>query len=280
MGRESKFLLSLLGLLAGIFVTALALRLLIPRPPEGTGPDIHTITFNPFSETVSPPDLTPRPENNSPQQERIVSDVEQKQPRFPNIEASFEPSYVQTQTDELPLPAIKLDTPPTLEPVNKTLSPDVLSPDVQAPDVQAPDVQAPDVQAPDAERFPNVEYQNAPPWQTEEAIPPVPQAPTKPVDSVNSQLPPQPPPIANPLPQRSTIKPIKKLSPGMLYDVQEGDSWWQLAESAYGDGRYYRSLFAWNKTLQPRVSLSPGTTLEIPQMNQLQLAWPRLIPPK
>ena len=66
----------------------------------------------------------------------------------------------------------------------------------------------------------------------------------------------------------------------MLYDVQEGDSWWQLAEAAYGDGRYYRSLFAWNKTLQPRVSLSPGTTLEIPQTNQLQLAWPKLIPAK
>ena len=275
MGRESKFLLSLLGLLAGIFVTALALRLLIPRPPEGTGPDIHTMTFNPFSETVSPPDLTPRPENNSPQQERTVSDVEQKQPRFPNIEASFEPSYVQTQTNELPLPAIKLDTPPALEPVNKTLSPDV-----QAPDVQAPDVQAPDVQAPDAEKFPNVEHQNAAPWQTEEAIQPFPEASTKSVDSVNSQLPLQPPPIANSLPQRSITKPIKKLSPGMLYDVQEGDSWWQLAESAYGDGRYYRSLFAWNKTLQPRVSLSPGTTLEIPQMNQLQLAWPRLIPSK
>ena len=275
MGRESKFLLSLLGLLAGIFVTALALRLLIPRPPEGTGPDIHTMTFNPFSETVSPPDLTPRPENNSPQQETIVSDVEQKQQQFPNIEASFEPSYVQTQTNELPLPAIKLDTPPTLEPVNKTLSPDV-----QAPDVQAPDVQAPDVQAPDAKKFPNVEHQNAAPWQTEEAIQPFPEASTKSVDSVNSQLPLQPPPIANSLPQRSTTKPIKKLSPGMLYDVQEGDSWWQLAESAYGDGRYYRSLFAWNKTLQPRVSLSPGTTLEIPQMNQLQLAWPRLIPSK
>ena len=65
--------------------------------------------------------------------------MEQKQQQFPNIEASFEPSYVQTQTNELPLPAIKLDTPPTLEPVNKTLSPDVQAPDVQAPDVQAPD---------------------------------------------------------------------------------------------------------------------------------------------
>ena len=91
-------------------------------------------------------------------------------------------------------------------------------------------------------------------------------------------MPPQPLPIPNSPLQTSTTKTKKQLSPGMSYDVQEGDSWWQLAESAYGDGRYYRSLFAWNKTLQPRVSLSPGTTLEIPQANQLQLAWPRLIP--
>ncbi len=258
MGRESKFLLSLLGLLAGIFVTALALRLLIPRPPEGTGPDIHTITFNPFSETVSPPELTPRPENNSPQQETIVSNLEQKQPRFPNIEASFEPSYVQTQTNELPLPAIKLNTAPTLKPVNKPLPPDA--------------------QDPDADKFPNVEHQTAAPWHTEEAVQPVPEVSTKSVVSVNSQVAPQPLPSANSLPQTSATKPPKTLSPGMLYDVQEGDSWWQLAESAYGDGRYYRSLFAWNKTLHPRVSLSPGTVLEIPQMNQLQLAWPRLIP--
>ena len=92
MGRESKFLLSLLGLLAGIFVTALALRLLIPRPPEGAGPDIHTVTFNPFAETVPPPDLTPSPEKKTPWPS---SDTEQSEPRFSSIEASFEPSLNQ-----------------------------------------------------------------------------------------------------------------------------------------------------------------------------------------
>ena len=88
MGRESKFLLSLLGLLAGIFVTALALRLFIPRPPEGAGPDIHTLTFNPFAETVPPPDLTPSPEKKPLQHVDTFGDASQTQTRFPNIEAS------------------------------------------------------------------------------------------------------------------------------------------------------------------------------------------------
>ena len=116
------------------------------------------------------------------------------------------------------------------------------------------------------------------PWQSQEVTQFV--TPKKPTEDVFSQLPPQPPPPVNSLPQTITTKPLQQLTPGMHYDVQEGDSWWELAEKAYGDGRYYRSLFAWNKTLQPRVSLSPGTNLEIPETNQLRLAWPQLIPTK
>ena len=257
MGRESKFLLSLLGLLAGIFVTALALRLLIPRPPEGAGPDIHTLSFNPFAETVPPPDLTPSPEKKTLQREATTHDTPETQTRFPNVEASFEPSFDQTSPNDVRLPATKLDNPPTLEPIHT--------------------IPVPYNQEPGIKRSPDIEKKNAP-WQKQETIQTFPEASTQAIDNVNSQLPPQSPPIAISPPQTTTTKTIKKLSPGMLYDVQEGDSWWQLAESAYGDGRYYRSLFAWNKTLQPRVSLSPGTTLEIPQANQLQLAWPRLIP--
>lgn len=254
MGRESKFLLSLLGLLAGIFVTALALRLLIPRPPEGAGPDIHTLTFNPFAETVPPPDLTPSPERKTLQHVHTIGVTSQTQTRFPNIEASFEPSFDQTEQNDFSLPAMKRDDPPTLEAVDK---------------IPVLGSQKPDVEKKDA------------PWQMQKTVKSFPEASSaKAADNVNSQLPPQPLPINNLPLQRSTTKPKKNLSPGMLYDVQKGDSWWQLAESAYGDGRYYRSLFAWNKTLQPRVSLSPGTTLEIPQANQLQLAWPRLIPAK
>ena len=124
MGRESKFLLSLLGLLAGIFVTALALRLLIPRPPEGTGPDIHTLTFNPFAETVPPPDLTPSPEKKTLHRKATTRDVPETQSRFPNVEASFEPWFDQTNPNDFPLPTTKLDNPPTLEPIHKTTTPD------------------------------------------------------------------------------------------------------------------------------------------------------------
>ena len=59
-----------------------------------------------------------------------------------------------------------------------------------------------------------------------------------------------------------------------------GDTWWGLAERGYGDGRYYRALYAWNRALDPQVSLVPGTRLEIPPSGRLEAAWPRLVPPR
>jgi nucleoid-associated protein YgaU len=69
------------------------------------------------------------------------------------------------------------------------------------------------------------------------------------------------------------------ISAGTSYTVQADDSWWSLAERAYGDGRLYRALFAWNRVLDPRVALAPGTPLEIPPLPKLEAAWPRLMPP-
>jgi nucleoid-associated protein YgaU len=60
--------------------------------------------------------------------------------------------------------------------------------------------------------------------------------------------------------------------------AQAGDSWWSLAERAYGDGRLYRALFAWNRMIDPRVSLVPGTRLEIPPAAKLGASWPGLLP--
>jgi 5'-nucleotidase len=60
--------------------------------------------------------------------------------------------------------------------------------------------------------------------------------------------------------------------------VVNGDSWWTLAERAYGDGRLYRALYAWNRTLDPRVALLPGTRLDIPPVERLTAAWPGLVP--
>jgi nucleoid-associated protein YgaU len=62
------------------------------------------------------------------------------------------------------------------------------------------------------------------------------------------------------------------------YVAAAGDSWWSLAERAYGDGRLYRALFAWNRAVNPRVSLVPGTALQVPPRSRLAAAWPALIP--
>lgn len=74
-------------------------------------------------------------------------------------------------------------------------------------------------------------------------------------------------------PSRST-----GVAAGSWYIAAVGDSWWSLAERAYGDGRLYRALFAWNRVLDPRVSLAPGTRLEIPPQSRLEAAWPKLVP--
>lgn len=63
-----------------------------------------------------------------------------------------------------------------------------------------------------------------------------------------------------------------------VYVTVAGDSWWSLAERVYGDGRLYRALFAWNRSIDPRVSLVPGTRLDLPQRQRLEAATPRLVP--
>jgi 5'-nucleotidase len=77
-------------------------------------------------------------------------------------------------------------------------------------------------------------------------------------------------------PDRSAPMPVAPVEGSHL--VVTGDSWWTLAERAYGDGRLYRALYAWNRTLDPRVALLPGTRLDIPPVERLTAAWPGLVP--
>ena len=60
--------------------------------------------------------------------------------------------------------------------------------------------------------------------------------------------------------------------------VNTGDTWWSIAERAYGDGRLYKLLFAWNREIDPRVSLAVGTQLEVPPLNSLSTAHADLLP--
>jgi len=82
-------------------------------------------------------------------------------------------------------------------------------------------------------------------------------------------------PAAAPLamPREVVLGPIRG-----THVVTQGDSWWSLAERAYGDGRLYRALFAWNRAIDPRVTLLPGTQLEVPTIDRLSTAWPALVP--
>jgi len=90
-------------------------------------------------------------------------------------------------------------------------------------------------------------------------------------------------PVAEPEPPRDPQPvPAAPLLPAppptAAYVTTPGDSWWDLAERAYGDGRLYRALFAWNRVIDPRVSLTPGTRLEVPPRTRLEAAWPKLMP--
>jgi len=93
------------------------------------------------------------------------------------------------------------------------------------------------------------------------------------------------PPVASPAAGGGVTPTSFAAAPGMptagvrgVHVAQAGDSWWSIAESAYGDGRLYRAVFAWNRAVDPRVSLAAGTHLQLPPLDKLRAAWPALMP--
>jgi len=203
MGRETTILLTLLGMLAGTFVGVLSAKLLVPRPPQGAGPDVHTagvIATN--SDVVEPPALVIPP--------AAAEAIDVK------------PVVLAVEKDPLVVP-VALEEPLSLPP---TLPKTTASPVAAIP-------------------------------------PPPPPNRLPPIDSQATQL---------PSPSKATA--------ATAHLAAVGDSWWSLAEQAYGDGRLYRALFAWNRTIDARVSLIPGTQIEVPPRSKLAAAWPKLIPPE
>lgn len=226
MGRETKILLGLLGLLAGVFVGVLSMKLLVPRPPAGAGPDIHDdIAAATPAEIVDPPAFSPpveEPAAVDPGADRYAGGS-----AFGRGAESDEPAAAPGEAPRDPFAATTAFAEP--EPL-----------------------------AAEAVR-------EAVPLETADetavaAAPLVPAAAPAPVAAVGYE-----PPAA---PRASSA----------AYVAAAGDSWWSLAERTYGDGRLYRALFAWNRAINPRVSLVPGTPLELPTRSQLATAWPRLVP--
>jgi 5'-nucleotidase len=232
MGRETKLLLAVLASLTGAFLGALSLKLLVPRPPAGAGPDVdpgEAVAVRQI--VVDPPSLTLPAMPTMPSAEIFASAPEMLAPRRPLDPApvihdpEVRPSGLEAPVNE---PAV-----PAAEPIPSDLDPP-----------PARDLPPPAVVNPTA----NADRSDAEPAVLEPTAPRVDLSPAEPAPLAGSHI------------------------------TQPGDSWWSLAERAYGDGRFYRPLFAWNRSLDPRVSVAPGTRIDIPPLSRLQAALPALMP--
>lgn len=216
MGRETKFLLAVLGVLGGAFVGVLSMKLLVPRPPAGAGPDVDPQEqIVATHDIVEPPALEPRASTSA-------------------FTANRDPFVARTAFAE----------PTAAEPA-------------------------------EAAEPRGLAEEDAPPATTVEPLPAAPRA--EPADL----LPPAAfaAPATPPLAARAPGMPPAGIAPiAGAHVTAPGDTWWSIAERAYGDGRLYRALYAWNRRLDPRVSTAPGTRLEIPPQPKLASAWPRLMP--
>ena len=240
MGREPHILLASLGLLAGAFFGVLSIKLLSPRPPAGAGVDIHdTAAISTTDEIVEPPTLSLPPVT-------VATD------RSTAAGSSF-----ATASDEpLPLPVDDATEQPGLHQPLPTSDPFARA----------------------------ARFDSAPPSATEQHEDFAVEEP-QPLDAeaVATAT-----PLRRPAVDEQPAAVAAAYVPAPVghaprhevthYVAATGDSWWSLAERMYGDGRYYRALFAWNRAVNPRVSLVPGTPLELPPLSKLAVAWPALVP--
>jgi len=313
MGRETKILLGLLGLLAGVFVGVLSMKLLVPRPPAGAGPDVHhdQAAAGTSHELVEPPTLSPRAWDFSAAPPLVAAaappgtaepalSVRETRSTGPEYRSRFASTAAEPPPEELLPPA----PPPVISPpaesrfgapratdpfASRPATQDAKAVAAQPLSTQPLSAQPPSDQSPPPQPLPAQPPVAAAPVTFERAslavepdlLPPVAAAPLSPAADRGSRT-----AGASPVQTAGALAfPMEPAMPAGLplragegYTVQPGDSWWSLAETAYGDGRLYRALFAWNRTLDGRVTLAPGTRLEIPPVSKLQAAWPALIP--
>jgi len=216
MGRETKFLLAVLGVLSGAFVGVLSMKLLVPRPPAGAGPDVDPQEqIVATHDIVEPPALEPRAN---------MSAFTASRDPFLARTAFAEPAAAEPAESAEPRGVAEEDAPPATMIVRPPAAPREDPTDLLPPAAFA-----------------------AP------ATPP-------------------------PAPRGAGVPPASTTRIAGVHVAAPGDTWWSIAERAYGDGRLYRALYAWNRRLDPRVSTAPGTRLEIPPQPKLAAAWPRLMP--
>jgi 5'-nucleotidase len=231
MGRETKILLALLATLAGVFLGVLSMKLLMPRPPVGAGPDVHLdLASTGDNELVEPP--SPSPPAPGPAAEEPAFVTAEPAPPLPPS-SRYAESEPATDAGDLP-------PPPLTPPMPLAAPPDPAPAEPSTAAFEPNESVAPPVTMPRRDPFVS-------PAGLEMAAP-------------------------------RNVPSTDRTPAAVAYVANPGDSWWDLAERAYGDGRLYRALFAWNRVIDPRISLAPGTRLEIPPRTKLEAAWPKLIP--
>jgi nucleoid-associated protein YgaU len=284
MGREKRILLAFLGLLAGVFVGLLSKKLLVPRPPAGAGPDVDVRTaYGEPTELVEPPRLTLRASDFAAAPPLVAAAA--TEPRAARTEIggrravdpfTADPGAV-SGSGERPARGAAIEATGDTRPVSMFVRP----------------AAADDLLPPPAE-FAAATARHAGPVDDEQVVatPVADPQPFEPVDDVRPLSPaarpvaPMVAPAAASPPTAGGVTPTSfAAAPGMptagvrgVHVAQAGDSWWSIAESAYGDGRLYRAVFAWNRAVDPRVSLAVGTHLQLPPLDKLRAAWPTLVP--
>lgn len=242
MGREAKILLGLLGLLAGVFCGVLSMKLFVHRPPAGAGPDVPA-TFAGDGAGNTRPAAAP------PAFLLPASAFAAAPPLSPALVAGVD--GVRDDGADSPVIAVRFDAVAEGRPVES------------------------------AARFPEARGDR---YESRQDATHVDEEETKEGQAFLGRLPSKVTPVVQDVPseepphERNSMFPYAGATETGIYEVRPGDSWWNVAERAYGDGRFYRALFAWNRSVDPRVALSPGTRLEIPTLDRLTAAWPRLMP--
>ena len=286
--REKTILLGLLGTLAGAFVGVLSMKLLVPRPPAGAGPDVHVDTAAGPLDLVEPPVLTtpPSPPPSLPDPFRTAglaaaAPDEALAPPPAAAGSAFHDAPAAESAD--PFPQSRFASGAAVEDERAAPRRFRGSSDEAGLMVASP----PDLQpVPVAEATGPVEPMpgNPPAGIADNPFRRGPQAPPPSQlgshGRASSSLQPG---FAGGVPGQAVLPASAETltsPPGVAenYVVREGDSWWSIAEGAYGDGRMYKALFAWNRKLDPRVSTTPGTRIEVPRGEQLRAAWGRLVP--
>jgi nucleoid-associated protein YgaU len=274
MGREPFILLAGLGLLAGGFVGVLSMKLLSPRPPLGAGVDIHdAAAIATPAEIVEPPALT-RPVGQPVATEPVAqaAGIEPSSPdRYAAVSSGF--SDAGNVAESNPTAVVTADAPPAPSAPPRDPFAGSSRFDDAAAMIEEPSVGEP-------QRLDPIAADDARPLEAAAA----------PGEPAHPDL--LPPPSAVVAADLSAPHDTRVMAAAVMpnptgqaprhevtrYVAAAGDSWWSLAERMYGDGRYYRALFAWNRAVNPRVSLVPGTPLELPPLSKLAVAWPALVP--